>query len=297
MKISIVIVTCNSSSIISGCLDSCLAQEHDDLEIIVVDNGSTDRTPELLNDRYPTVTIIENSGNAGAAQARNQAIDRASGEWIMTLDPDAALEGDFLAAFVRFLKEAQKEDRIGMVIPKILYPDGNTIYSLGHNLTLLRRFYDVGRDRPDNGSFPAARDVFGACSATALYLRAMLLELKKYDGFYFDPDFFFMAEDVDLAWRLRKKGWNARPCLSCISTHAGNSMGLGPSQKNFFSIRNRFLMMFKNDPPGRLILFSIPLFLYEVLRYLSLSLRGEGGVYLKAVRSALELIRKNKEEI
>ena len=194
MKISVVIVTYNSCESIGPCLDSVLAQESDLLDgIIVVDNGSFDSTLELLKARYPQVRVIPNDHNAGPAQARNQGIRHAQGEWILCLDSDARLKDNFFLSFDQFLKRPGETDDAGIVVPKIYYDDAKTIYSVGNRLTPLRRFYDVGRGDKDRGQFDGPREVFGACSAVAFYRRRMLLELKDRDGFFFDQDFFFMA--------------------------------------------------------------------------------------------------------
>ncbi|MBI5873233.1 MAG: glycosyltransferase family 2 protein [Candidatus Omnitrophica bacterium] len=290
MKISVIVVTYNNRMIITQCIDSVLAQQYRDIEVIIVDNGSSDRTSDIIKERYPQVRLICNESNEGAAKARNLGVRSALGDWVLTLDADTVLDKDFLSNFVRAI-EIKKGDRIGVVVPKILYPDKETIYSLGNELTFLRRFYDVGRGAKDAGRYKRLKKVFGACSAAAFYNRGMLEDIKE-KGSYFDPDFFFMAEDVDLAWRARKKGWGVSLCPGSYAYHEGDSSKTPRNERSFYSIRNRFLMMFKNDSFFYFLLSFVPLAFFELLRFIFLLLKGRGGVYTAAVSSAFRISLK-----
>ena len=323
MKISCIVVAHNSSGTINKCLDSVFSQSHVDKEVFVVDNGSSDKTADIVRSGYPQARLISNYKNAGAAEARNQAIDQATGVWVLALDADAFLGKDFLSKFCDFIKGQGSSAAIpgpiapwfkglpsappfwggwsgiplsaASVAPKIYYPDGKTIYSAGQCLTALRRFYELGHDKDDVGQFDRIGEVFGACSATALYRLDMLKDIKENSG-YFDRDFFYMVEDVDLSWRARKKGWKAYACPACVSFHSGSGAGFSAREKKFFSIRNRFIMMLKNDNKARLLLFSLPLALYEILRFFYLLCKKEGGVYCRAVFSGIDIIVKKEKE-
>lgn len=293
MNVSVVIVTHDSASCLRKCLDSVLAQKTDGLEIIVVDNGSSDGTQVLMRENYPGVRLLTNSMNFGASCARNQGIAASRGDWILTLDADAFLSQDFFKNFGRFLNEGLK-NTVGSVIPKILYPDGKTIYSLGHRLTFLRRFIDVGQGQADGFKWMKDNRIFGACAATAFYNRRMLKEISRSKGDYFDKDLFFIAEDVDLAWRARKRGWRPVAYYACVSYHAGNSMRLDESKRRFYEIRNRLHIMFKNDVLFYRFIFFIPLFLYEAARVVKFALKGQAGVYREAFFAALKMRGRKK---
>ncbi|HAJ56766.1 MAG TPA: hypothetical protein DCL35_03225 [Candidatus Omnitrophica bacterium] len=289
MKISAVIVTFNSCSLIAECLDSVMSQPYADKEAIVVDNGSSDGTADLIKSYYPQIRVICNASNEGAAGARNQGIKAASGDWIVTLDADTRLSNDFFFCFEDFIKSG-RNGRVGIVAPKILYQDRRTIYSLGNELTPLRRFYDIGKGRRDSGRYKGIKKVFGACSAAAFYNREMLEDIKV-DGAYLDPRFFFMAEDVDVAWRARKKGWGVLSCYGCVAYHDGDSSRTHRKARNFYSIRNRLLMVFKNDDPLYIFLWLWPLVIFELLRFFFLLAKGSASVYVAALLSASRIIR------
>ncbi len=289
MKISVVVVTYNSIDHIADCLDSVLAQGYQNLEIIAVDNGSCDGTAAFISHNYPGVKLIRNDSNEGASSARNKGIEESSGDWILTLDSDTEL-GDNFIAFFRAAVESQPSNT-GMVAAKILSSDGQTVYSLGNKLTFLRRFFDIAKGERQDNRAENPSDIFGACSAAAFYRKTMLEDIREKRG-YFDPLFFFMAEDVDLAWRARKRGWGVYLCGDCVAYHDGGGSKTPERKKQFYSIRNRFLMIFKNDSFFCFALRLIPFIAYEFCRVIFLSIKGMGGVYFSACSSALAFLKE-----
>ena len=158
-EISIIILTLNNISFIKSCLYSIFAQEgYQNFEIIVVDNGSKDDTVTFIKENYPQIILIENQTNLGACKARNQGIEVAKGEWILTLDCDIILEKDFFNKIIRLTEDPG--DSIGMFQPKILKEDKKTVYSCGMYLSKLRRFYDIGKGKSDNGQFNITKYIF-----------------------------------------------------------------------------------------------------------------------------------------
>jgi len=244
MKISVIIPTYNSRRMIKNCLDAVLAQRAADAEVIVVDNGSTDGSADLVSRDYPGVRLIRNDKNEGAARARNQGIVQARGQWIMTLDSDVVVGRDFFKAIAECLQGA--ESRTGILQAKIYVSDQRTIFSTGVQLSILRRFYDRGSGQKDLGQFDRRRRIFGACSAAAVYRRTMLDEMKDRHG-YFDERFFFLVEDVDLAWRAGRAGWKTVFCPAAVCYHRGNGSGTDRALRQYLSFRNRKLMMEKNE--------------------------------------------------
>lgn len=224
-------------------MDSILGQGHKDLEIIVVDNASKDGTEAFIRSHYPTVILLKNQKNLGAAKARNSGIEIAKGEWILALDCDVRLE----VSFIGKLKEAIKQipPGIGIIQPKILYPDKKRIFSAGISISQLKRFYDIGRGMQDGERFNVPGYVFGACSAATLYRRRMLEEIKDEWG-YFDERFFFLFEDADLSWRAQEKGWMVIFYPDIVCFHHGNSSETSKNVRQFLCWRNRKLMLKKH---------------------------------------------------
>ncbi|MCM8774402.1 MAG: glycosyltransferase family 2 protein [Candidatus Omnitrophica bacterium] len=258
--ISAVIPTFNCKDFIKSCLDSVFVQGYQNIEVIVVDNGSQDGTVNFIRENYPEVILLQNLQNLGACKARNQGIERSSGCWILTLDCDIILQKDFLSKIVKIIENLPSN--IGMIQPKILYPDKKTIYSTGIYLSHLRRFYDIGKGKDDNGQFNTLRHIFGACSAAALYRRDMLEELKEATG-YFDERFFFLVEDVDLSWRAQRRGWESLYYPKAICYHYGNSSRINKKLRQYLCFRNRLYSIMKNEKLLHYFLKIYPMFLYD----------------------------------
>jgi GT2 family glycosyltransferase len=267
MDISVVVVAYNSRKFISGCLDSVFKQFNPGMEVVVVDNGSTDGSAELVKSKYRKAKIIENRKNRGAAFARNQAITNSQGKWVATLDSDIVLGDNFFTAF-RHL-QIVRDAKIGMVIPNILNSDGSRIYSQGIYLSCLKRIYDYGRGEPVNFFREKPARVIGPCSAAAFYRRKMLEELKGKTG-YFDRRFFFLIEDVDLAWRAKRAGWRSLFYLKSFCFHQGNSCRAGKKVRQYLSYRNRKLMIKKNGSGLKIFKFNPLNWIYESARFIYL---------------------------
>jgi GT2 family glycosyltransferase len=252
-RVSVTIVTYNSGRFIKRCLESVLAQRYANLEIIVIDNASTDGTVDILEQFEDRCRIIYNDENIGFAAAQNQAIRAGTGTWVLTLNPDVLLLPNFIQAMV---EGGQLDPQVGAVCGKLLailatfdLPDKPLVDSTGIYFTPMLRHLDRGSQEVDNGHYLQHEYVFGATAAAALYRRAMIEDVSIGDEF-FDPDFFVYREDADVAWRAQLLGWR------CIYTpHArgyhvrnvlpGNRRAL-PSAINMHSVKNRFLMRMKN---------------------------------------------------
>ncbi|MDD5154968.1 MAG: glycosyltransferase family 2 protein [Candidatus Omnitrophica bacterium] len=261
--ISVVIPTFNSNRFIGPCLDSLFAQDYRGLEAIVVDNNSQDDTAALVRKNYPMVNLIQNKHNLGPCKARNQGIGRASGDWILTLDCDTVLDKNFISRIQEAIRDLPA--RVGMIQPKILQAGGKTIYSCGISLSFLRRFYDINRDKADDGEFNKPKYIFGACSAAAIYRMRMLQELKEDTG-YFDERFFFLAEDVDLSWRAKNQGWKALFCPQAVCSHYGDSSGFDKKLRQYLCWRNRYYTIIKNEGWMMYSARIIPLLFYDLPR-------------------------------
>jgi GT2 family glycosyltransferase len=109
----------------------------------------------------------------------------------------------------------------------------------------LRRFYDVGRNKKDSGQFNAHVAISGICSAAVLFKRAALEDIKEDTG-YFDERFFFLVEDIDLSLRLRARAWEMLFCPDAVCYHYGNSSATSTSLRQYYSWRNRRMLLRKH---------------------------------------------------
>ncbi len=263
--VSVIVTTWNSSRWIQACLESLQRQTGISFEIILVDNGSTDRTKELVSRLVPNARFLFLSANAGPAKARNLAMAQAIGRYILTLDSDVVLEPAFLRNLVGAADVGP--ERVGMWNGKILRPDLRAVDSTGIVLSKRWRAWDRGGGEWDRGEWEKKdAAILGPSACAALYRRTMLEEIKDEYG-YFDERFFFLWEDVDLAWRAQSKGWKAAYVPSAVAAHARNGSGLGRRQRQALSFRNRYLFIRKHHLWRPLSRYILHCGLYEVSRF------------------------------
>jgi len=122
--VSVLIVTWNSAAYLEHCLDSLDRQEYRDLEVIVVDNASSDATQAILRERETFSLVIWNQNNVGFAAAQNQAIRAAKGEWLLCLNPDVVLSPGFLR---RLTEAGAAYPDAGSLCGKLLRLDANSL--------------------------------------------------------------------------------------------------------------------------------------------------------------------------
>jgi GT2 family glycosyltransferase len=270
-SVSVVIVNWNHGHLLSGCLDALLAQDYAKLDITVVDNGSQDGSPRQIANSYPGVSLWTFSDNLGFSAALNWGISHTEGDLVLSLNPDVMVTENFVAQLV----EAVVHDEvIGIVAPKLLQAQNPAILdSTGLFIDRRRRPFDRGQGEPDRGQYDTLPDVFGACGAAALYRRSMLRDLAVGEE-CFDESFFAYYEDADLAWRAQLLGWRGVYTPHAVAIHDrgwGDTLrkrgrATKESQGPRLALRNRYLMIVKNDSPIYL-LRDLPLIMAdEVLR-------------------------------
>lgn len=213
MTFSIIIVTWNSGEFIRNCLDSILVSSaNSSLEIIAVDNNSSDETAKIVEELYPQVKLIQNKKNLGYAKANNQGIEEAKGEYILLLNPDTQVLEDALSLMYEFMEE---NPDVGALGPRLLNPDKSVQASCREFpafSTLIWEFLGLGRLFPRSRvfgrwrmgyfDFDKQREVdqpMGSC----LLLRRATLE----DVGILDENFAMFFNDVDLCFRIKKGGW------------------------------------------------------------------------------------------
>ncbi|MBM3245491.1 MAG: glycosyltransferase family 2 protein [Candidatus Omnitrophica bacterium] len=289
--LSIVLVAYNPTAHLASCLDSIFIQKFSHYKIIAVDNTPNGEASRLIRSHYPGVELIENRKNVGPSMARNQGIARSDGEFILCLDDDVILQEHFLS---NIYDKINADMHLGAVQPKILMMDKKTIYSAGIRVSFLRRFCDIGSGRQDNGEYNNQKAVFGASSAAVIYRRKALESIRQ-EGEYFDSDLFYLFEDVDLSWRLQKKGWQIMyyPEASCY--HRGG----GSRSKNNFSqylcFRNRYLILAKNDSFTGFLRLLAAFVVYDLWRGLSMLFLNTGYFFRACYELAVYLPKMLKK--
>lgn len=263
--ITISLVTWNSLKYLPVCLEGVRNQLNINYELIVVDNNSTDGTVEYL-EQQPDLTLICNKENLGFCEAHNIAISRASGEYVLVLNPDVFLKSDFLSQMVCAIEQ---DERVGQVSGKLyrisnISEIGNSkvLDSVGMYFTPNQRHFDRGAGEVDTGQYDELEYVFGVSGAAAFYRREALYD-ASFNNEFFDQRFFAYREDADLSWRMQVMGWRALFAPKACADHV-RSLREGASRKeidngiNMHSVKNRFLMRIKNQTMKNGLRFFIP---------------------------------------
>ena len=215
--VSVLIVSWNCRDDVLRCLESLARQELEgEMEVILVDNASTDGTVEAIRHRHPAVTVIENRVNVGFPRANNQALAVASGRYVLFLNPDTEVGKGTLAACLNTL---EAEPDVGMVGCRLVYPDGTTQYEgarrpyrLGDLVfqslylhMLFPRHPLFARQLMGDWDHRGERDVEAIMGAFMLVRRSVA------EGVGGLPDEVFMYhEDLAFCLRVRRAGWRIR---------------------------------------------------------------------------------------
>ncbi len=238
-EISVIIPNWNGAQHLPTCLDSLRAQTHAAVEVIVVDNASTDDSLDVLA-RYPQVRTVALPTNCGFTGACNAGFEAASGAVQVLLNNDTEVDPAWLA-HVAAAFEAHPE--VGLVASKMLLFDRrDTFHTAGDYVTLDGLAHNRGVWQRDEGQYDHPAYVFSACGGSAAYRAVLLEELGRLDN-----DFFFSFEDVDLAWRAQLAGWRCLYVPEAVVYHKLKASGGGVTA-SFHDARNRIWTLAKNYP-------------------------------------------------
>jgi GT2 family glycosyltransferase len=288
--VSVIVVSWNSRDFLPGCLASVREQSHPAVEVIVVDNASSDGSPALAREHHPSALVIENTQNLGFCAVNNIGLKRARGAYILFLNADATLEPRYLEEALRAFPA---DRRTGMVAGKVLRFDHHTLDTTGQILTRSRRVRERGYGEPDRGQYDRPGEVFSVCGAVALVSREMV-ESVSLDGEFFDEDFFAFYEDLDAGWRAQRLGWRCAYVPSAVARHfRGGTQDArrdGPARRREMTrrppviqahiVKNRYLAMIKNDSPAA-FLRDLPFILFwDALLWGWLALRSPATLVL-----------------
>jgi GT2 family glycosyltransferase len=198
MKASVIVLSWNGMDYLDDCLNAVLSQDYPDFEVIVVDNGSTDGSPDLVAERFPQVQLVRNGRNLGFAAGNNVGLRAATGDVLVLLNQDTVVHDGWLAALVA----AVDDPTVGIVGCKLLYPDG-TIQHAGAYLHGARGESEhIGRYEPNTGQHNRPTDVDFVTAASIALRRSTLVKIGPLDE-GFAPAYF---EDIDWCYRARAAG-------------------------------------------------------------------------------------------
>lgn len=242
---SVIIPMWNGSSDLPACLAALREQSHAPLEIIAVDNASTDGSGDWIATHYPAVRLIRNRENRGFGGACNAGLAAAQGDVLVLLNQDTRVRGEWLAALVKAFAD---DGNIGIAGSKALYPDG-TIQHAGAVVDSRGASEHLGYHQADRGQFERMTDVDYVTGASLALRRSVYERIGGFDpGFY--PAY---LEDVDLCYRARAAGWRVVYVPTSTLVHNERSSAATPNYAGALLYhRHRLRFVCKHWPLARL---------------------------------------------
>lgn len=275
--VSIVIVNWNGLQWLKLCLPSLKKQKYSPVEIILVDNASTDGSIEWTHKNYPHVTIHKNANNLGFAKGNNIGYRIARGEYILFLNNDTTVLSDFLMELVEKIKS--DPDIAGAQSKLLLMNDHARLDAVGAFLTPTGFLFHWGFGQLDRKKYDKTEDLYttkGAC----MIFRKNILEKVAINSNVFDPDYFAYFEESDLCHRVWLTGKRIVYAPKSVVYHkmGGTSTGMDNAFIQYHSFKNRIRTYIKNLELGNLFKF-IPVHL-SMCEFFSLVALLRGNVAL-----------------
>ncbi len=237
---SIIIPNWNGQHFLETCLDSLRAQTYPAIEVIIVDNASSDGSQAYVKANYPEVILIELEKNQGFTGACNIGMEAARGDFIALLNNDTEVEPNWVDEIV---KAFDSHPDVGIVASKMLLFDRrNYIHTAGDFFTTDGCAGNRGVWEKDEGQYDRADYVFAACGGSSAYRKSMLDRIGLLDN-----DYFFLLEDMDLAWRAQLAGYKVLYVPSAVVYHRLSATGGGVTA-SFYDGRNGIWLLVKNLP-------------------------------------------------
>lgn len=239
-SVSIVIVNHNSGPLLSRCLQALTPQQNG-RDILIIDNASTDGSARQVFQTFPGIRIVPLRYNVGFSRAVNVASDLVDSEVMVLLNPDTVPYPDFLDEIVAPLAA---DRNLGAVSGTLVF-DSNPQIIASAGISVHRNGVAIDDRLGERLQVEAApQPVFGASGGAAAYRLRAFHEAGRF------PDSFFMyLEDVDLAWRLRMRGWEAVWSPKAVVRHAYSAAaGEGSPFKQRLLARNRIWTLVRSLP-------------------------------------------------
>lgn len=285
--ISVVIPNWNGKRFLKDFFESALGQrvEGEEVELIVVDNGSTDGSREVIQDFYPGVRIVALDANRGFSAAVNAGIKVARGEWIALFNNDLRMTPSTLEAMYMTLR---KHPETGFCAAKmLLFDQPHLINAAGDGVGLDGNPFNVGFLQPDHNQFNKERRILSACAGAAMYRRSMLAEIGP-----FDEDFFLNFEDIDLCLRANLMGYQGIYAPEAVVYHHHSStMQPGSYRHAFFTSKNALNILVKNFPLAVFLRCFPWIFMEEIRRCIIGFFSGQANAYIHAKVAYLRELR------
>ncbi len=288
-EVTVIIPNWNGKEYIRECLNSLLCQDLGDIPIVIVDNGSTDGSVELIQSEYPQVKLVLLDQNYGFCKAVNEGIRRAETSYVILLNNDTRVERDFAGKLLAAIK---RKECIFSCQAKMLQMDNPGRMDDGGNYYCALGWAFARGKNQDADRYDKAAEIFSACAGAAIYRRSLFQTIG-----YFDEKHFAYLEDVDVGYRARIAGYENWYEPEAVVYHKGS--GSSGSRYNKFkarySGRNNIYLIYKNMAWWQILLnlpFLLAGFLIKMVFFIA---KGLGFAYLQGMWQGILLAREGEK--
>ena len=255
-KLSIIIPHFNGSKILTDCLESLSKCTYKDVEILVVDNGSTDDSIKVVSEKFPAVIIITSDRNRGYAAGCNFGAQFAKGEYLLFLNNDTIVTPSFISEMVQVIENDKK---IAICQSLLLKPDAS-IDSSGDFIDHLGVVYNSTKKTDEIREISSAR-------GASMLIRKNIFDILE----GFDEKFYVSFEDVDLGWRTWMIGYKVILTPKSIVYHTGGqTIKSKKPEIAFHGFKNQLSMKITNFEPSMAIRNTLLFFIHYGFRELKI---------------------------
>lgn len=286
-EVSVIVPNYNGEQFLPICLNSLRKQTLKNIEIIVVDNGSTDDSLKILSENFTDVILVSLGENKGISHALNVGIRRAEAPYVILLSADTEVKDNFAEELLKAIKRNKKAFSCGAKMCSFFNRD--LIDNAGYYYNAMGQNFPRGKGKPEE-HFSKNKDMFAVSGEAAIYRKDIFERIG-----YFDEAHFSYIEDIDICYRARIFGYKNRFIPSAVAYHVGN--GAGTEIDNHSKIRllsrNGIYIIYKNMPLFQILLnlpFLVIGFISKLIHY---SRRRLGLDYLKGVKDGILSARRN----
>jgi len=239
MTISIIVPNYNGITILRKCLVSLLEHDRKPDQIVVVDNGSSDGSPNIIRSEFPEVTLIALDTNTGFTGANNAGLKAATGDMLVLLNNDCIVEQNWLSNLLRRMEDPE----VAAVTSSMRnINDVNIMDSAGGEIDWMAFSKDIGKGEAAS-HFTKSMDLPFPCGGAVMIRRSALPNPER----LFWDALFIYQEDLDLGFELIRTGWRVVYEPEAVVRHMHSATtGKGSFFKEYRCIRNRLLVMRKH---------------------------------------------------
>jgi len=277
VEVTVVIPNYNGVGFLKGCLDSVFAQEPGtpEYDVLVVDNGSSDGSVEMLRESYPGVQVEALPQNTGFCHAVNIGLQRSTAPYVLLLNNDTKVKTGFIKNMCNAIDS--RPDAFSVSAKMLMWDNPELTDDAGDRYCVFGWAFARGKGKSAR-LYCEPCEIFASCGGAAIYRRSIFAEIG-----YFDEEHFAYLEDLDIGYRARIYGYRSyyEPGAEVIHYGSASSGSRYNEWKTLLASANNIYVVGKNMPLLQW-LWNLPfLFLGFLAKFVFFCQKGMGRVYLR----------------